>query len=310
MLKISACVSVFNEEKNIERCLKSLFFVDEIVVVDNGSTDKTLEFAKKYTKKIFTQKNNPEKIDIQKNFGFEKATCDWILSIDADEEVSKELAEEIKKVLVSYQLSTINHQSVNGFWIPRKNYMFGKWIKNNTGWYPDYQLRLFRKGKGKYESKKVHEDLILEGKTQNLKEHLIHHNYDSIDQYIRKILIYAPSEASAKLENGYIFSYFDVVRFPLSDFLNWFFARKGYKDGFYGLVLAFMQGFYHFLVFAFIWEKKGFIEYDKEDFLLQTEKEFKKAGKDVVFWMSKEKISSITNPVKRQFAKIIGKIKV
>ena len=136
--------------------------------------------------------------------------------------------------------------------------MFGKWIKENTGWYPDYQLRLFRKGKGKYKSQHVHEDLSIEGETEKLKEHLIHHNYDSIWQYVKKIMIYAPNEAENKLENGYFFSYFDAIRFPLADFLNWFFARKGYKDGFYGLMLALMQAFYHFLVFAFIWEKKGF----------------------------------------------------
>lgn len=95
MSKISAVVSTFNEEKNIERCLKSLGFADEIIVVDNSSTDRTVEIARRYTDKIYSQKNNPEEIDLQKNFGFEKATNEWILSIDADEEVSSELANEI-----------------------------------------------------------------------------------------------------------------------------------------------------------------------------------------------------------------------
>jgi (heptosyl)LPS beta-1,4-glucosyltransferase len=260
MNKISAVISAFNEEKNLERCLKSLSFADEIVVVDNSSWDKTAEIAKKYTDKVFTQKNNPGAIDLQKNFGFEKATSDWVLSIDADEEISKELAEEIKKVL---ETKPSMLSQINGFWIPRKNFMFGKWIKENTGWYPDYQLRLFRKGQGRYESKAVHKDLFVEGETEKLKEHIIHHNYDSIEQYVKKILNYAPNEAEEYLRNGYKFSYFDVIRFPLNDFMSWFFARKGYKDGFHGLVLALMQAFYHFLVFAFIWEKQGFKEYDK-----------------------------------------------
>ena len=271
MGKISAVISAYNEEKHIERCLKSLGFADEIVVVDNSSTDKTVSIASKYTNKIFTQKNNPKEIDIQKNFGFERSTNEWILSIDADEEVSGELAQEIKQIL-SAKPSSI--ASINGFWIPRKNYIFGKWIKNNTGWYPDYQLRFFRRERGKYESRKVHEDLSLEGETEKLTQHLIHHNYDSIDQYVKKILIYAPNEAEALISNGYEFSFFDVIRFPLSDFLSWFFARKGYKDGFYGLVLSIMQAFYHFLVFAFIWEKKGFKDYEGDEFIKETEKEF------------------------------------
>ena len=305
MAKISAAISAYNEEKRIEKCLLSLKFADEIIVVDNSSTDKTAEIARKYKATVFTQKNNPKEIDLQKNFGFSKATNEWILSVDADEEVSTELAQEIQLILNAKPSALSN---INGFWIPRKNYMFGKWIKNNTGWYPDYQLRLFRKGKGIYESKKVHEDLSLEGETEKLKEHLIHHNYDSIEQYVNKILIYAPNEATAKLENGYVFSFFDVIRFPLTDFLNWFFARKGYKDGFHGLVLALMQAFYHFLVFAFIWERQGFKEYEKDDFLESTEKEFKKAGGEIAFWLTKEKLEAIKNPLKRNLKKITSKI--
>src|ERR1035437_2781089 len=114
MSKISAVISAFNEEANIERCLKSLSFADEIVVVDNGSSDKTAEISKKYTDKVFNQKNNPAEIDLQKNFGFEKATGDWILCIDADEEVSKELAGELKATLKS-------KNKVVGYWVPRKN---------------------------------------------------------------------------------------------------------------------------------------------------------------------------------------------
>jgi len=306
MSKVSVVISAFNEEKNIERCLKSLSFAEEIVVVDNQSSDRTSDIARKYTKKVFTQKNNPKQIDIQKNFGFEKATNEWILSIDADEEVSPALAEEIKEVLSAKPSSTAN---IQGFWIPRKNYMFGKWIKENTGWYPDYQLKLFRKGKGRYESKFVHKDLSIEGETEKLKEYIIHHNYDSIEQYIKKILIYAPNEAEEYLHGGYKFSYFDVIHFPLNDFMAWFFARKGYKDGFHGLVLALMQAFYHFLVFAFIWEKQGFKEYDKDDFLEQTDKEFKKGGKEIMFWISKEKIESIKNPIKRNLQKISSKVR-
>jgi len=232
MSKVSAVISAYNEEKNIEQCLKSLAFADEIIVVDNSSTDKTAEIAKKYTAKVFSQKNNPAEIDLQKNFGFEKATGDWILSIDADEDVSKELAEEIKSKIKNQKAE------INGYWIPRKNIIFGKFIEH-TGWYPDPQLRLFKKGKGKYVKAHVHEALKLEGESVYLKEFIIHHHYETITQFIRRTVdIYAPNEAQDYLDKGYQFSAFDAVRFPLNEFISRFFARKGYKDGFYGLMLS------------------------------------------------------------------------
>ena len=304
MAKLSAVVTVYNEEKNIEKCLKSLKFADEIIVVDNESEDKTAEIAKKYTSKVFTQKNNPLEIDIQKNFGFEKADFEWILSIDADEEVSKELSDEIKKIL-STKPSSISQ--INGFWIPRKNIIFGKWIEF-AGWYPDYQLRLFRKNKGKYTKKHVHESLNLEGETAKLKEHITHNNYNSIGQFLNKTLNYAQNEADNLLFKGYEFNYFDAIKFPLSEFLSRFFARKGYKDGFHGLMLSLLMAFYHFVIFAFIWEKRDFTQYNSEQFLKESENEFKKAGKEIVYWISKEKFENIKNPLKRNLQKISKKI--
>jgi glycosyltransferase involved in cell wall biosynthesis len=302
MSKISAVISAFNEEKNIERCLKSLAFADEIVVVDNSSTDKTAAIAKKYTEKLFTQKNDPSAIDLQKNFGFEKATSDWILSIDADEEISKELAQELKQV-------TAHQSTVNGYWIPRKNIIFGKFIEH-TGWYPDPQLRLFKKGKGKYAKAHVHEALKLEGESAYLKQFLIHHHYETISQFIKRTVdIYAPNEAQDYLDKGYKFSYFDAIRFPLSEFISRFFARKGYEDGFHGLMLSFLMAFYHFMIFAFIWEKQGFKEYDKEDFLKDTESEFKRAGKEIIYWISKERLEALKNPLRRNLQRVSNKLR-
>ncbi|MEK7159983.1 MAG: glycosyltransferase family 2 protein [Patescibacteria group bacterium] len=308
MNKLTAVVMVFNEEKNIERCLKSLKFADEIVVVDNGSSDKTIDLVKKYTKNIFTQKNNPGEIDLLKNFGFEKAKNDWILSVDADEEVSPELKDEILKVLKPQSTSHEPRAKINGYYIPRKNIIFGKFIEH-SGWYPDPQLRLFKKGKAKFVSTHVHEQVKLEGESAYLSSHLIHHHYNSISEFLqRTIALYAPNEAEDYLDKGYVFSYFDAVRFPLNEFLSRFFARKGYKDGFHGLILSMLMAFYHFLIFAFIWEKKGFKEYDKDDFLSQSEKEFKKGGKEILYWLTKEKLENIKDPLKRSFTKIRSKL--
>lgn len=298
-MKISAVVSAYNEEKNIERCLKSLAFADEIIVVDNSSEDKTLSLAKKYTSKVFIQKNNPQRIDIQKNFGIDKATNEWILIIDADEEISKELAKEI--------ISIPSDTAESGFWIPRKNYIFGKWIEFG-GWYPDYQLRLFKKAKGKYTKKHVHENISLEGSTSKLKEHIIHYNYDSILQFVLKVTQYAQNEASDLLEHGYNFSYFDAIKFPLSEFLSRFFARKGYKEGLHGLVISIFMAFYHFLIFAFIWEKKNFVQYSGDKFLEETEEELRNGGKQVLYWISKEKLEKIKNPIRKTLEKIKNKL--
>ncbi len=299
MNKISAVVSVFNEEKKIEKCLRSLAFADEIIVIDNGSTDRTVELAKKFTDKIFSQENDLLKIDIQKNFGFEKATYNWILSIDADEEVSSKLAEEIKEKI---------ENSVNGYYIPRKNIIFGKWIRH-SGWYPDFQLRLFRKGKGSFTKSHVHESLSLNGKADYLKNELIHYNYDSVSQFFQKAInVYIPSEAKNYLDKGYIFSYADVIRFPLKEFLSRFFLRKGYKDGFYGLVLAMLMAFYHFLVFVNIWELNKFKDLNEEQTQKLIKKEFSRSKKELSFWFTKEKIDKSNNPLKKAIYKSLGKI--
>ncbi len=180
MVKISAVISAFNEEKKLEDCLRSLIWADEIVVVNNSSTDKTEKIARKYTSKVY---NRPNLImlNINKNFGFSKATGEWIINLDADERVSPELTKEIKTYLRS------NGGGFDGFEIPRKNLIFGKWIQHGI-WWPDYQIRLFKKNKGKFPCQHVHEKINLKGKLGRLSNPLIHHNYQTINQYIEKFM--------------------------------------------------------------------------------------------------------------------------
>lgn len=299
MIKLSAVVSVFNEEKKIEECLKSLSFADEIIVIDNSSTDKTKKIALKHTKNVYSQKNNPEEIDLQKNFGFKKANGEWILSVDADERVGKELAEEIKEAVSK-------NTDVIAYWISRKNYIFGKWIKH-TGWYPDHQLRLFRKGKGEFVKKVVHQTLQVSGKTDFLKNDLIHKNYDTLDQFIYKtISLYAPSEAEQKIKGGYVFSPLDALRFPFNEFISRYFARKGYKDGLHGLTLSLLMAFYHFMVFCNIWQKKGFKEEEVNFKNLRNEIEAER--KDTNYWINKEEKNQTRNPFRKLQLQIKQKI--
>jgi len=232
--------------------------------------------------------------------------------LDADERITPELREEI-----NFQLSTLHvaigsqpmrdNSQPAGFWIPRKNIIFGKWIEH-TGWYPDYQLRLFRKSHGRFEEKHIHEMVKLKGEACYLKNPFIHYNYETITQFLHKtIVIYAPNEASNKLQDGYVFNYIDAIRLPWNEFLKRFFADKGYKDGFHGLMLSILMAFYHFVVFAYIWEKNKFVD-EKVQSRELLEDGLKKARKEIKFWFTKEKIEEEKNLLVRFSLKIRNKL--
>lgn len=303
MAKLSIVISAYNEQRKIRACLASAKFADEIIFLDNSSTDKTVKIAREFTKKVYIQPNDPTKIDLQKNLGIQKATGDWILILDADEEVSSELAKEIKKLIDTEQ------NEYNGFWVPRKNIIFGKWIQH-SGWYPDFQLRLFRKGKGKYEKAHYHEPIAVNGETSRLTQHLVHHNYEHVGQFLYKSLqVYAINEAEDLIRSGYRFNYRDAIRLPFKEFLSRYFAREGYKDGFHGMMLALLMGFYHFIIFTYIWEKKKFIDEDNlriEDF----DEEIKETGQELRYWIAKEKIDEEKGMLKKIGLKIKRKLRV
>ena len=300
MSKLSVVVSAYNEEKKIEDCLKSASFADEIIFIDNSSSDSTLKIAKKYTSEFFVKENNPM-LNVNKNFGFSKAKNEWILSLDADERVTPELAKEI-------QSSIINHKSsVVGYWIPRKNIIFGKWIEH-TGWYPDYQLRLFKKGKGKFEEKHVHEMIKLEGESGKLKSPIIHYNYENVSQFLQKTLLYTENEADQIVEKGYKFIWQDSIRFPIKEFISRFFAREGYRNGLHGLVLSLLMAFYHLIIFVNIWEKLKFKQIEDEKFLSKVREEFVKEDKEIFFWFFKISIDKARNPLKKLILRIKSKI--
>ena len=293
-MKLSVVVSAYNEEKNIKECLESVSFADEIILVNNSSSDKTEEIARKYTSKIFTRPNNIM-LNVNKNFGFTKAQGDWILSLDADERVSPGLVKEIK--------SAVKRDPKNaGFWIPRKNIIFGKWIENDM-WWPDYQLRLFKKGYGRFPEKHVHEYLKVRGDTEKLRSPLIHQNYKTVDQYIYKMLnIYVPSEVKNRqnIKVGWI----DSLRYPVNDFLKTFFLQKGYKDGLHGLVLSLLQAFYMEIVFVKLWERQGFNKENPRNFLTEIHEEFKVIKKEFGYWFLTSWIRETKNPFKKIFLRL------
>ena len=270
--KISAVISAYNEEKNIKECLQSLTFVDEIIVIDNSSTDKTTQIAKKFTSKIYSQPNR-KMLNTNKNYGFSKAKNTWILNLDADERCTPELKKEIEDLFKK-------EISFSGFEMPRKNIIFGKWIRHGI-WWPDYQLRLFKREKGKFDCRHVHEKLNLKGKLGKLKNPLVHYSYQTIDQYIYKFThIYTDSEVENFLKSDKKIYWWDAIRMPVDDFLANFLARKLYKEGLHGLILSILQSFYAFVVFCKIWEKQKFWQFNDKNFLKQVNRQVRKSYKD------------------------------
>lgn len=306
-IKISIVISAYNEEKKIKECLESVKWTDETIFVNNASTDKTVEIAKRYTSKIFTQPNNLM-LNVNKNFGFSKATGDWILSLDADERVATELQKEILSIVNGPLRSEASKVStVNGYWIPRKNIIFGKWIQSEM-WWPDYQLRFFRRGKGKFPQVHVHEYIKVEGETARLTNPMLHENYTSVAQFLYKMdKIYTENEASNIIASGHRLHWTDALRMPASDFFKTFFLQKGYKDGLHGLILSLLQAFYAVVVFAKVWEKEGFKEENPQNFLQDMYKECRRIANEFLYWHFTSVISDTRNTAKKLFYRILRK---
>lgn len=234
MNKISVVLATFNEERNLKSCLESVKDLAwEIVVVDGGSKDKTLEIAKKFNAKII-QTNNPPVFHINKNKAIDAASGDWVLQLDADEIVTEDLVKEIKKV-VSVKSDT------NGYWIPRRNLFLGRFLTKG-GQYPDYTLRLYKKGLGRLPAKDVHEQAIVEGKVAFLKNDLLHLRDKNFSEYLVRFNRYTDLLAiqmkEARVKKG-PFSFIEFILLkPLFWFIKAYFRHRGYIDGFPGFVFA------------------------------------------------------------------------
>ncbi len=253
---VSVVIVTKNEESNIEKCLEAVKWADEIIIVDDLSTDRTLEICRKYTEKIFIN-DSKGSFHINKNLGIEKASNDWILSLDADEIVDDELKEEIQKAIL--------RDDMLGYYINRKNYFLGKWIKG-CGWYPDYIVRLFKKGVTKWPLE-IHDvpQIKQKDKVGYLKGHLIHYSYYSLNQYFEKFNRYTSKLALEEYEKGrrVNFKTFAVYFFikPIYWFFKKYFLWKGFKDGFRGFFISFSSALTIFVMYAKLWE----IQINKKD---------------------------------------------
>ncbi len=245
---LSVTIITLNEEENIRDCLESVKWADEIIVIDSESTDKTVDICKEYTEKIYLEREW-HGFGKQKNLCIEKAKGPWILNIDADERITPELKKEVEHVLSGGQ------GRYSGFYIPRKSFFIGKWIRY-CGWYPDYNLRLFRKDKGRFSERLVHESVELKEKAGYLKNPLEHYTYKSIGDYLLRAEKYSKLAAEEMLKNGKTVNYFDILLRPLSTFLKMFILKRGFLEGYRGLILSYLYASYTLSKYAKLWEMK------------------------------------------------------
>lgn len=251
-MSISAIINTLNEEKNIENAIKSVNkFVDEIIVVDMHSDDNTRKLAKKLGAKVY--KHAPlGYVEPARNYAISKATKDWILILDADEKVSKELSEHLVKIT--------KDPDADYYRLPRKNIIFGKWIEHSR-WWPDYNIRFFRKGHVSW-TEIIHSVPETEGKGLDLKASeenaIIHNNYTSIEQYVDRLNRYTTHHAKLMLKDKYKFKWTDLIKKPSGEFLSRYFQAEGYKDGLHGLALASLQSFSELVLYLKVWQTQKF----------------------------------------------------
>jgi glycosyltransferase involved in cell wall biosynthesis len=212
-------------------------WANEIIVVDDESTDRTVDIASKYTDKIITRKMDIE--GKQRNFAYAQAKNLWVLSLDADEVVTEDLKEEIKDVLGK-------HTQYNGFTIPRKNFIGDYWVKYG-GWYPSPQLKLFRKDKFRYEEVGVHPRAFMDDPCGHLKSDIVHYSYKNIEDFLNKLNNQTTREAQKWFAQEKPMRLGRFIWRTVDRFIRTYLGRKGYKDGFIGFVVAFYAGLYQLM---------------------------------------------------------------
>lgn len=251
MEKLSVTIITYNEEENIRDCLESVKWADEIVVLDSFSTDKTVEICREYTDKIY--QNKWCGFVEQKNFALDKASHNWILSIDADERISDKLTAEIKKLLLT------DGPGFNGYYIPRKAFYIDRWILH-CGWYPDYKIRLFRKDKGRWEGKEgtaIHESVKTDGMTGYLKGELLHYSFKDISSHIKTINNYTSISATENFKKGKSEGILSMLLRPPFNFFKMYILKRGFLDGIPGFIVSVLSSFHVFIKYAKMWELKN-----------------------------------------------------
>ena len=285
---ISVTLATYNNQDSLDACLQSVTWVDEIVIVDGHSTDKTVEIAKKYKAKVLLRENNPI-FHVQKQIANETAKSDWILQLDSDEVVPESLKNEILELLngrhfgqdgwISPIKKNINklfkifpepkklNMPAAAYWLSRKNYFLGRFLRA-TGQYPDPIIRLFQRDLAYLPAKSVHEQMVVKGKTGWLTNDYEHYGTPSFDRYLLREDRYSSLTAQELKDQKIKINLVNTVNYlflkPAETFLGLFFRYRGFMDGFPGFVFSLYSGLHFAFAYMKLWEK-----YKKEDLALK-----------------------------------------
>ncbi len=293
-VKISVVINTQNEERYIGRAIESVVWADEIIVCDMRSDDKTVEIAKKFGAKVFLHKRE-NYVEPVRNFALSKASNDWILVLDPDEEIPESLAKRLQKIASSIE-------QIDYVRVPRRNIIFNHLMKASM-WWPDYNIRFFKKGSVKW-TDKIHRSPETSGQGLDLPAEeeyaIIHRSYFSVSQFVERMNRYSDIQADELKKAGYQFSWQDLFEKPLSEFLSRFFANKGYQDGLHGLALSLLQAFSFLVVYLKVWESNRFKEIDISLEELKYQKD--KSAQNINYWI--KNLDRSENIFNRIFKKI------
>jgi glycosyltransferase involved in cell wall biosynthesis len=243
--RLTVVLITLDEEERLRACLESVAWADEIVVVDAESHDKTVQIAREFTERVIVRPWPG--FAAQKNFALAQATGHWVLSLDADEEVSADLRQEIQAVLV-------DPAALDGYAVPRQNMFWGRWVRHG-GLYPDWQVRLFRRGRARFVERDVHEAARVEGRVGRLRGALVHRSYRDVADFLTRANRYSSLAAEEWRRAGRPLGAADLVWRPLGRFLGMYVLRLGFLDGWRGLLLATLYAYYVFMRAAKVVER-------------------------------------------------------
>lgn len=241
---ITATIIALNEEEDLPRCLDSLSFANEIILIDSGSSDRTVEIAKAKGVRVITEPWHG--YGAQKNFAMQHAKHEWVLNVDADEEITKALKEEILREIQKPQASP-------GFAVARKTFYLGQWIRYG-GWYPNYVTRLVQKSKARWSEPHVHEQLLVEGAIQKLKNPMNHYTFRDIADQVRANMRYAKEGALNLHKRGKRGNLIKLLFKPFGKFLETYFFKRGCLDGLAGFIISINAAHSMFLKYAYLIE--------------------------------------------------------
>ncbi len=247
MVKVSALVITRNEEGNIRRCLKSLSWADEVILVDAESQDRTAQIAREYTQRVYSHKWDG--FVAQRNWTLKQAQYQWVFFLDADEVISPQLREELET------LKDKEMGDYSGFEIPRRAFYLGGWV-NHCGWYPNYQLRFFDRKRGEWVEGMIHERVEVRGRVGRLKGEILHYPYPNLSFHLQRMDSYSSLRAEELYQKGRRSHFWDLLLRPIFKFLKMFFLRLGFLEGVRGFIISCFGAYYSFLGYAKLFEKE------------------------------------------------------